>query len=195
MVQTPILDEQFQFSNTWKNWQEYFREWVSLVSTMIYDVDLSKKASPELSILKSKSMASTPLDYVSKETDFSLVVRARKWKEEGNHERIVNSIKNTENALYLNWILIDAYLELEEQEKAAEILESIKDKSTTPLDTARWNYYYGRMLYLSEKDDRAVYYMDKAEKQSEKNKHYQLYQEVKEWMSKPVKRFLNFEFA
>ncbi len=77
MIQTPKLVEHSQFSYMWKKWQEYFVEWVSLISSMIYDVDLTKKASSE-SLTEQSINATTPLDYVSNEINFSKVIMGKK---------------------------------------------------------------------------------------------------------------------
>ncbi|MFW9997968.1 MAG: tetratricopeptide repeat protein [Candidatus Odinarchaeota archaeon] len=191
MVQTPKLDDYYQLKNSWKSWRKYFKEWVSLVSHVIFDAHIPVKSTLELPAKPGRS-ATTPLDYVTKETDFSLVIKSKKWKEEGNYERIISSIKLSDVVMDLNWKLVDAYLELENKAKASEILEQVKDRLIMPLDTARWHYYYGRMLYIAEDYANAFNYMYKAVNQPVVANH-RLYQEIKEWMSNPVRKYLNFE--
>ncbi|MFX1512548.1 MAG: NAD-binding protein [Promethearchaeota archaeon] len=192
MIQTPKLEECSQLQYMWKNWRNYFVEWISLISSIIYDVTLTKKIPTE-SMHEQSIDKITPLDYVSKETDFSNVIRLMKWKDEGNSERIVNSMKVNEKIIDRNWILINAYLELKDKSNAKEILELLKNRMTLPLDMARWDYYYGRVMYLFQNYAKAEHYLSKALNQFGKIDHPQLYQETNKWLSKTIRKFLHYD--
>ncbi|MFX0208004.1 MAG: NAD-binding protein, partial [Candidatus Hodarchaeota archaeon] len=192
MIQTPKLEEYSQFSSIWEKWRIFFVEWVSLISSLIYDVNLNKTILQE-SLSKQSISTDTPLYYVSKETDFSNIIKAKKWKKEGNYDRIINLMKINDTVMDLNWILIDAYLEINDKSKAQEALEYLQNKLVLPLDTAYWDYYYGRTMYLFQDFTKAEQHLQKAVNDLTNLNYPQLYQEANEWLSKTIKEYLQYD--